>query len=325
MAGRQVALYFAWSRPDEVAAPLGILEDRFPALFELRRTFWPRFEQFADPLKFDQGVGGFLDNIQLANFKLFADLAASWTGNPVRRAERRTDAGLCALDAEFLAGVDTLVVISFDSSRTEQQAGEAEIGAIRSFLDDPDHTLFICPHHDIGDADELPESERLARRELEFHHHGDPAIPARQGFGDFGLSLLRGLGLQVRNRFGLRPAKLPDGSPAPLEIVAEADRAGLMEGVTTFNLHPHLPHFERLGDSAAKLDVLARQPVDLDAPPHPFTAGGRRDFDALLQSKSEIFRGRLLICDTTTWSSTAGGVDSLQRFWRNVVLLKRAV
>ena len=323
MAGRQVALYFAWSRPDEVAAPLGILENRFPALFELRRMFWPRFEQFADPAKFDQGVGGFLDNIQLANFKLFADLAASWAGNPVRRAERRTNAGFCALNAEFLAGIDTLVVISFDSSRTEQQASDAEIDAIRSFLDDPDHTLFICPHHDIGNADELPEDERLTRQEIEFHHHGDPAIPARQCFGDFGISLLTGLGLNVRNRFGLRPAKLPDGSPAPLEIGAEFDRSGLMEGVTTFNLHAHLPHFERLGDSVEKLDVLARQPIDSDAPPHPFTAGGRRDFDALLQSKRDVFHGRLLICDSTTWSSTAGGVDSLQRFWQNVVLLKR--
>jgi hypothetical protein len=40
MAGRQVALYFTRSRPDEVAAPLGILEDRFPALLpalELKR------------------------------------------------------------------------------------------------------------------------------------------------------------------------------------------------------------------------------------------------------------------------------------------------
>jgi hypothetical protein len=324
MAGRQVALYFAWSRPDEIAAPLGTLENRFPALFELRRLFWPRFEQFADPLKFDQGVGGFLDNIQLANFKHFADLASSWTGNPVRRAERRTEASLCKLDAEFLSGVDTLVIISFDSSRTEQQADEAEIGAIRAFLGDPDHMLFVCPHHDIGDAEGLPENDRLARQELEFHHHGDPAIPARQCFGDFGISLLDGLGLPIRNRFGLRPAKMPDGSPAALEIAVDLDRSGLMKGVTTFNLHPHLPHLERLGDSQVKLDVLARQPVDLNAPPHPFTADGRRDFDALLQSKPEAFPGCLLICDTTIWSSTAGGVESLQRFWQNVVSQKRA-
>ena len=32
--------------------------------------FWPRFEQFADPVKFDQGVERFLDAIQLANFSL---------------------------------------------------------------------------------------------------------------------------------------------------------------------------------------------------------------------------------------------------------------
>jgi hypothetical protein len=230
----------------------------------------------ADPTKFDQGVGGFLDNIQLANFKLFADLAASWTGKPVRSAERRTDGGLHELDAEFVAGVDTLVVISFDSSRTEQKASDAELGAIRVFLHNPDHRLFVCPHHDIGNADGLPEVERLARQELEFHHHGDPAIPARQCFGDFGISLLSGLGLLVRNRFGLRPAKLPDGSPAPLEIAAEFDRSGLMEGVTTFNLHAHLPHFDRLGDSVTKLDVLARQSIDFDAPPHLFTFYRRR-------------------------------------------------
>ncbi len=307
---------------DEVAAPLGVLEDRFPALFELRRLFWPRYEQFADSGRFDQGIGGFLDEIQLANFKLFADLASSWTGNPVRTVERKTNAGACLLDAEFLTGVDTLIVISFDSPPTDQRASAAEIDAIRSFLDDPDHTLFVCPHHDIGNPEDVPETERLARQEIEFHHHGDPAIPARQRFGDFGLSLLNGLGLRVRNRFGLRPAKLPDGAPVPLEVSAEFDRDELMRGVTTFNLHSHLPHFERLGDSPAKLDVLARQLIDPAAPPHPFTAGGRRDFDAMLQAKPGVFPGRLLICDATIWSSTAGGVDSLQRFWQNVVQLK---
>ena len=56
---------------------------------------------------------------------------------------------------------------------------------------------------------------------------------------------------------------------------------------------------------------------------HPFMVGGRREFDALLQSKPGVFPGRLLICDTTSRSSTAGGLDGLQRFWRNVVLLQR--
>jgi hypothetical protein len=97
-----------------------------------------------------------------------------------------------------------------------------------------------------------------------------------------------------------------------------------MEGVATFNLHPHLPHFERRNGSTAKLDVLARQLIDPGAPPHPFTAGGRVDFDALLQTRTDVFRGRLLICDTTMWSSTVGGLESLQRFWRNLVLLKRS-
>ena len=319
MRGRRVAVYFSWSRPDEVAAPLGILEHRFPALFELRRIFWPRYEQFSDPVKFDQGIAGFLDHIQLANFTLFMHSAAAWTGNPVRCAERGTEQRICALDGEFLADVDTLIVLSLDSSRTKQQASASEARAIRSFLDDPGHTVFVCPHHDIGNTDGLPENELPGRLELEFHHHGDPAIPASQSFGGFGVSLLAGLGLPVRNRFGLRPAKLPNGQPMPLEIATELDRSGLMKDVTTFNLHPHLPHFELPGGGAEKFDVLARQPIDASAPPHPFTMAGRRDFDALLQSKSGVFGGRLLICDATTWSSTAGGVESLQTFWRNAV------
>ncbi len=91
MTGRQIALYFSWSRPGEAAAPLGVLENRFPALFELRRLRWPQLEQFADLDRFDQGIGGFLDHIQLPNFALFCDLASAWTGNLVQRFERRSE------------------------------------------------------------------------------------------------------------------------------------------------------------------------------------------------------------------------------------------
>ena len=79
------------------------------------------------------------------------------------------------------------MIISFDASRTAQQASAAEIDAVRAFLDDPRHTLVVCPHHDLGDVDGLPENERLARQVAEFHHHGDPAAPPRQWPGGFGL------------------------------------------------------------------------------------------------------------------------------------------
>jgi hypothetical protein len=134
----------------------------------------------------------------------------------------------------------------------------------------------------------------------------------------FGRSLLDGLGLPIRNRFGLRPAKAADGSPALLKKDASVD---LLNGVPTFNLHPHLPHFEMLRESGSKFDVLARQMIDLNAPPHPFVGRRRDDFDALLQTRQNIFPGQLLISDTTLWMSAAEGLDSLQQFWRNVLQL----
>jgi hypothetical protein len=120
------------------------------------------------------------------------------------------------------------------------------------------------------------------------------------------------------NRFGLRPGKLPDGSAAPIQINSRADRFDLLQGVSTFHLHPHLPHLEMLGDSPDKLDVLAQQPIDLGAPPHPFIEQGRTTFDALLQSKLHVFGGRLLICDATIWTSRNGGLSSLRQSWANI-------
>jgi hypothetical protein len=55
------------------------------------------------------------------------------------------------------------------------------------------------------------------------------------------------------------------------------------------------------------------------APPHPFVQAGRSSFDALLQSRPDTFAGKLLVCDTTLFSSTAGGADNLRRFWANAI------
>jgi hypothetical protein len=97
------------------------------------------------------------------------------------------------------------------------------------------------------------------------------------------------------------------------------DDLGLLRNVDAFHLHAHLPQLERMGPSTERMGVLARQKIDLAAPPHPFTQDGRSSFDALLQSRPDTFAGRLLVCDTTLFSSTAGGVENLRRLWGNVI------
>jgi hypothetical protein len=319
MAARKVVVYYAWSRPGETEAPLEVIENRFPTLFESRRMGYPRFEELADPAQFDQGVGGFLDHIMKRNFTAFVELAESLTGLPVAEIERVADNGaVTALDARILDRADTLIVISFDSFRTGQEAGKREVEAVRAFLAQPDRLAFVCPHHDIGDVRDLSNHELMRRHLADFLHHGDKTIPPQQVFGRFARSLLAGLGVPVENRYGLHPAAEADGSPSLIEVETALDRLRLLQGVRTFNLHPHLPHLERIGDAINKLDVLARQKIDLTAPPHPF-ARERATFDALLQSRADAFAGTLLVSDTTLWSSTAGGVESLRQFWTNVV------
>jgi hypothetical protein len=319
MIGRNILMYFPWSRPGEESAPLGNLNNRFGALFELRRLQWPKYEGLADIERFNQGIAGFFDHILLRNYSQFREDMRIRSGNAVRIVERCTSEGkVTLLDGDFLDSVDILIIVSFDSQRTDQHPNESELSAIRRFLDNPGHTLFVCPHHDIGNVDGVPGNEVLAAQEVEFHHHGDLGIPGQQRLGGFARSLLRDLGVPVSNNFGLRPARAQDGSPAPIQVNSQADRFNLLQGVKTFHLHPHLPHFEMLGDSPNKLDVLVEQSIDLEAPPHPFIKQGRKSFDALLQSKPNVFSGRLLICDATIWTSTNGGLGSLRQFWSNV-------
>jgi hypothetical protein len=321
--GRRIAMYFSWDRSAEAAAPLGILDNRFPALFEVRRLFWPRYEALADPERYDQGIEGFLEQIFLENFRRFTQLAQTWTGQPVQIVQRRCASGEVLLDVQWLAQTDTLIIISFDGPRSCQTATPAELTAIEDFLDDPAHAVFVCPHHDIGDTHDVPVEEASNRRKVEFDHHGDKAIPGQQRFGGFALSLMRGLGLPIRNRFGLHPAPAIAGAPAPVELTS-LDRRGLLEGVDTLNAHPHLPHFERLEGSCDLLEVLVRQRVDPSAATHPFCAAGHTHFDAVLQATPGVAAGWLIVADATLWSSTAGGMESIERLWRNVATANTA-
>ena len=121
----------------------------------------------------------------------------------------------------------------------------------------------------------------MKQRQMEYLHHGDPLVPRQQRFGQYTRSLMKGLGVPVHNTYGLRPALVKGTNEiAPLTPFHDLDGLGLLQNVPTLNFHPHLPHYELTG-GAGSVQVLARQPIDLERP-HPFTEAGNREFNCLL-------------------------------------------
>jgi hypothetical protein len=315
MNGRRVSLYFAWSRHEEIGRDMAILENRYPALFEFRRAIWPHYEWARDPQKYSQDISGFLDHVVLFDFLQFQQVVTAETGKTVRVTERgRASASDNTLTPEYLDGCDTLIVVSLDHTETGQHALKEEVEAVRAFLRREEACLVVCPHHAVG----APVDQ--AAREVEFRHHGDGLVPAQQLIGGFAANLLSQLDVPVQNRFGLNPGRVSQtNDPAPLEWRRDLDDRRILEGVATFNLHPHLPHLHIAENTATPIRVLARQAINLDARPHPFVEAGNRFFNALLWAPPHATRaGSVFVCDATLWSGAFGGVPSLTQFWRNI-------
>jgi hypothetical protein len=316
---RKFALYFAWSRPQEIGAELGKLENRYPTLFEFRRAIWPAYEWRSNPDIYKQDISGFLDHVVLSDFQYFSEVIFSTTGNPVTVAQRQNDDDtIQLLDEDFLKDIDTLIVVSLDHFDTKQEPMAVEIAAIKQFLKRQDACLLVCPQHDIGSKDD-PES-----REVEFLHHGDRLVPAQERIGGFAREVLIELGFPIENQFGLNPAKSSmDNSPAPLLKFPELDDLNILQGVTTFNLHAHLPHYFVPGFLKDSVRVLAKQSINPIASNHPFVEAGNSVFNSLLwMPPSENYQANIFVCDATIWSSAFGGVQSLEVFWKNLALLK---
>ena len=110
----------------------------------------------------------------------------------------------------MLSDTDTLMVWGLDSLGTEQEPTDDEIEAVRRFLAREGTCLVIGPHHDVGASDDLKV------RDMEYHHHGDALVPRQQRFGDYTRSLMKGLGIPVENRYGLRPATVKEQTRLPL-------------------------------------------------------------------------------------------------------------
>ena len=327
-SGRKFALYFAWDKQAEARRPLEMLNDRFPALFELRRAAWPMLRQLQDG---EQGIAGFLDRIVLGDFQMFLRVVAEETGvAPEIIASRDLDGTAHSLGEALDDGTHTLIVVSLDHFRTRQEPTAEDLALVRAFLARPEAVLTVCPHHYIGgdgDGDTDGDGEVFRRRIEEHRHHSDPLVPGAQRLGGYARSLLTGLGLPVDNLYGLRPATGSGGQPMPLEVARALDAVGFLGGdeshqVTTFNAHPHLPHLQPVGSGISAYKVLARQPIDLNAENHPFTAAGNTHFNAFLWAPPDgARRGHVLVCDATVWSAAFKGVDSLTNFWRNLAAM----
>jgi hypothetical protein len=311
---RRFSVYWAWSYPWEANRDLTELDNRYSTMTEVRRVLWPEYEgpEFSAKM-FLQGIAGTLELFHLSLVR-FQQVVGAVTGQPVAVYQRVDQAGQAQpIDDRLLDDTDTLMVFGLDHMITEQEASDAEIQALCRFLAREGTCLLIGPHHDVGASGDPHEQA------IEYAHHGDPLVPPQQRFGAYTRSLMRGLGVPVENRYGLRPATIPGTNQLqPLMIAKDLDERGWLDGVTTFNFHPHLPHYAVTTSEDAAIHVLARQPIDL-AHPHPFTDAGNREFNMFLHMPPAGARaGDILLADSTIFTTLFGVDESLERFWRNL-------
>jgi hypothetical protein len=310
---RRVSMYVAWSYPAESGRDIAVMDNRYSTMTEVRRVAWPAWEQppYGNALTFSQGIAGALELFFRA-WLPFQECVGEATDHPVAVFQRVDHAGYrLPIDERILDDADTLLVFGLDHMVTEQSPSAAEVEAVKAFLAREGSCLIIGPHHDVGVSDDLKV------RAMEHAHHRDPLVPRQQRFGRYTRGLIEGLGLSVEARYGLRPEKIKGtDKPVPLTIDRDADTAGWLKGVDSFNFHMHMPHYALTRDGGAR--VLARQPIDLRRP-HPFTEAGNREFNICLWIPPEGKRaGDILFVDSTVFSTLFGADESLKRFWRNL-------
>jgi hypothetical protein len=317
---RRVSIYWTWSYPWEAGRDPAAMDNRFSTMTEVRTVAWPAYETpewGAD--RFQQGIAGTLELFHRSTLS-FQQIVREVTGNPVAVFQRVDQAGfMLPIDERILADADTLMVFSLDHLLSGQEASPEEIEALSDWLKREDTCLLLAPHHDVGFTDDLKQ------RQVEYEHHRDRLVPRQQRFSQYARSLMKALDVPVINQWGLRPALVPGTrNIAPLTTNRDLDQLGLLNNVTTFNFHAHLPHYALTGGNAETVHLLARQPIDPDRP-HPFTAAGNKEFNCLIWLSPKGQRaGHILLVDSTNFTTLFGGTESLGNFWKNIGSMKLA-
>ena len=311
---RRFSVYWAWSYPWEANRDVTELDNRFSTMTEVRRVVWPNYEsmEYSERM-FMQGIAGTLELFHLSSMS-FQSLVGEVTGQPVAVYQRIDQAGQrLPIDERILADTDTLMVYGLDHMVTEQEASPDEIESLRRFLTREGTCLILGPHHDVGVSADLKE------RQMEYAHHGDPLVPRQQRFGKYTRSVMKGLGVPVENRYGLRPATVQGTrQTVPLSITSDLDTRGWLTDVKTFVFHMHLPHYAVTTQDPGAIQVLARQPIDMSKP-HPFVEAGNSEFNMFLWMPPNGERaGDILLADSTIFMTLFGGDESLTNFWKNL-------
>lgn len=315
---RRISIYWTWSYPWESQRDPAAMENRFSTMTEVRTVLWPAYETPEwSAAQFLQGIAGTLELFHRSALS-FQQIAGEATDNPVAVFQRIDQAGFKQpIDERILADADTLLVFGLDHILSEQEATSGEITAIGEWLKREGTCLLLAPHHDVGFTSDMKQ------RQMEYAHHRDPLVPRQQRFGQYTRSLMKGLGVPVHNTFGLRPATVNGTNAiAPLTAFRDLDALGLLNNVPTLNFHPHLPHYELTDADSKEVQILARQPIDLERP-HPFTAAGNKEFNCLLwMPPSDRRPGDILLVDSTNFTTLFGGDESLKNFWKNLAMMR---
>jgi hypothetical protein len=315
---RRMSIYWTWSYPWESQRDPAAMENRFSTMTEVRTALWPAYETPEwSAAQFLQGIAGTLELFHRSTLS-FQRIAGEATGHPVAVFQRIDQAGFKQpIDERILADADTLMVFGLDHILSEQEAAPEEITAIREWLKREGTCLLLAPHHDVGFTGDVKQ------RQMEYLHHGDPLVPRQQRFGQYTRSLMMGLEVPVHNTYGLRPALVKGTNEiAPLTAFRDLDTLGLLRNVPTLNFHPHLPHYELMAPDTKSVQVLARQPIDLDRP-HPFTVAGNTELNCLLwMPPNEQRAGDIVLVDSTNFTTLFGGSKSLENFWGNLATMR---
>jgi hypothetical protein len=315
---RRISIYWTWSYPWESQRDPAEIYNRFSTMTEVRNVAWPSYEtEEYDAAHFLQGIAGTLELFHRSTLA-FQEIAGQTTGHQVAVFQRIDQAGYkLAIDERILADTDTLMVFGLDHLLSEQQAAPEEIAAIRGWLQREGTCLLLAPHHDVGFTDDFEQ------REVEYAHHGDRLVPRQQRFSQYSRSLMKALDVPIQNTWGLRPAVVQGTNEiAPLTAFRDLDTLRLLDNVTTFNFHPHLPHYQLTAPESESLRVLGRQLVDPNRP-HPFTTEGNAEFNALIWMPPTGQRaGDIVLVDSTNFTTLFGGTESLRSFWHNFATMK---